>query len=253
MKIKTKILWLLILIGTHTHPHPEKSTQNKVALVKNIISKQILPIAGISTLIIFRNTIFTDIKKHPYISAITGYFLLNYLCDFLLNISEQQNLINLHSTINEAALDLICIIALNNYIKQHDLTVNHEHLNDQDFLNLFTEDLHCSFNEAIQTVLKAHKDLQVSIEKLHFNISTNSEACAYLCYAHNISFDQILPLLEKDKKLKKAISTFLYSPHPYIPLLIAMLNRRLTSKIKDLQQAIIQSSTVKNFTSNENL
>lgn len=249
MKLKNIILTLLFSCFAQPFYSKNNTQPYSIKNISHIIAQNIIPIASVTTAIIFKDRIISDIKDHPYISAITGYFALNYLCDLMLNVSEQQNLIKLHQTINEAAVDLICIIALNNFIKDNNLTINDIHINEQQFLNLFTKELQCDFNDAVQIVLKAHKDLQLAAEKLHFNISTNSEACIYLCYAHSIKFEDVLPLVKNDSPLKKSITNALHSPYPYVPLLITMLNERLISEIYKLKQAIVQSSTVKNFSS----
>ncbi len=228
-----------------TEPHEYNNSTNSRSLFIQqstlYIKKHTLLIALTPVIIYYYKDLAIFIGDHPYISSAGFYLLLNYFCDSVLNYQQQQSLFEIIVLLKKVTLYLVISHGIKNHMHQKKLSID-PYLDNQAFLNNFTENLPYSFDEVTLIALKAYQELKASLQSLNISMNIESEEFVFLCHASSINIRSLLYLVQNDPILYKAIYRFEKNPETHLAPLVEHLKLQITKTFIELEEHLLTSN-----------
>ncbi|MGZ6250495.1 MAG: hypothetical protein ACXWL2_00545 [Candidatus Chromulinivorax sp.] len=200
------------------------------------IKKNAFIITALPLIIYNHHSIKNFLFDHPYMSSISFYFFLNYLCDSILNYQQQEKLFEIITMLKKTTLYLVTCHGIKNYLIEEKLL---EKKNSKNFLDSITQHLHYSFDEITLIALKAYQELKISLQDLNMNLNIESEEFVFLCHAQTITIQSLLYLAQHDFVLYKAIYYFEREPESHLQHLVEYLQTQITKTFLDLEKKLL--------------
>jgi len=215
----------------------EDLTPKKNAFIQRsafFIKKYAPLLAACPTLIYFHQGIVASIQEKPYLTSICLYFIINYLCDTVLEYQEQDKLLELIKLLKEIFHYIVISIGVKNYIQHKNLFS--EAVNEQDFLNSITQNTHYSFDEIAGIAMKSYQKLKHSLESKNQFIKIESEDFVLLYNIESITIDSMLYISDHDPILHNLLSLFKEDPKLYSNQLMEYVKIKITQKFQTFEQ-----------------
>jgi len=195
-------------------------------------------IIAVPIILIFHKEIFKTISEHPYVSAISCYALIHYICDIILDHQYQKELLDLILLIKKIALYLVISHGIKNHI-HHTRQFQESNFNEQAFFNTITENLPYTFNEITLIILKSYQELKSNLQKLNELINIESEEFVFLCHASSINLHSLLYLTQNDPEIYKKLYSFEKNPETEFKSLLQYLINEMTINFLKLEQKLL--------------
>jgi hypothetical protein len=220
----------------------DNSTSSRNLLVQQstlYLKKHAWFIALVPAIIYYHKDIASFMSHRPYISSLTFYLLLNYLCDAILNYQQQQSLLKIIALLKKTTLYLVLSHGIKNHIHQKKLSIEPHYEDDQAFLNSITANLPYSFNEVTLIALKSYQELKSSLQTLNIALNIESEEFVFLCHASSINVCTLLYLTQNNPTLYAEIYHFEKDPQMHLKPLLEHLRSEITKTFIDLEQLLL--------------
>ncbi len=227
----------------NTHDNSNSSYSLLVEESAIITKKYAAFIAFLPFVIYYHNNIINFSSDHPFIAGFGLYFLINYICDCILEYQEQKPLFDCIPLIKKLALDLVICHGIHNYIHQKKIAIAYTN-NDQIFFNNLTEDMHYSFDQVEFMTLHMYKQLKKRLHSFQHTIHIESQECLFLYHTSCIDMQTMLYVTEDDPELHTMIYDFEQNPIGQLIPLLKFIKQDLYNNFTQIQHLLIGKNII---------